>query len=126
MPQSSTAQRKFIAQFDHVTYRHYGKNVPALTDVNVKIKRGSFTLLVGPSGSGKSTLCMMLNGIIPQLLGGNLNGRVIVDNQAVDNSKVQELAHSVGMLFQDPEWIDRKSTRLNSSHIQKSRMPSSA
>ena len=23
-------------------------------------------------------------------------------------------------------WIDRKSTRLNSSHIQKSRMPSSA
>ena len=25
-----------------------------------------------------------------------------------------------------PEYIDRKSTRLNSSHIQKSRMPSSA
>ena len=24
------------------------------------------------------------------------------------------------------DWIDRKSTRLNSSHIQKSRMPSSA
>ena len=24
------------------------------------------------------------------------------------------------------KWIDRKSTRLNSSHIQKSRMPSSA
>ena len=23
-------------------------------------------------------------------------------------------------------WVDRKSTRLNSSHIQKSRMPSSA
>ena len=26
----------------------------------------------------------------------------------------------------DPQSIDRKSTRLNSSHIQKSRMPSSA
>ena len=26
----------------------------------------------------------------------------------------------------DPIWPDRKSTRLNSSHIQKSRMPSSA
>ena len=26
----------------------------------------------------------------------------------------------------DPWWKDRKSTRLNSSHIQKSRMPSSA
>ena len=26
----------------------------------------------------------------------------------------------------DNVWLDRKSTRLNSSHIQKSRMPSSA
>ena len=26
----------------------------------------------------------------------------------------------------DPSFLDRKSTRLNSSHIQKSRMPSSA
>ena len=34
-----------------------------------------------------------------------------------------------GTLFikvSSPIWIDRKSTRLNSSHIQKSRMPSSA
>ena len=29
-------------------------------------------------------------------------------------------------LFMLGRWIDRKSTRLNSSHIQKSRMPSSA
>ena len=28
--------------------------------------------------------------------------------------------------FRDPRFSDRKSTRLNSSHIQKSRMPSSA
>ena len=27
---------------------------------------------------------------------------------------------------EESEWADRKSTRLNSSHIQKSRMPSSA
>ena len=31
-----------------------------------------------------------------------------------------------GMLFTGWAWLDRKSTRLNSSHIQKSRMPSSA
>ena len=101
MPASSP----LIAQFDRVTYWHYGKDQPALTNVNVKIKRGSFTLLVGPSSSGKSTLCMMLNGIIPQLLGGKMEGRVTVDGQDVSDSKVQDLAHSVGILFQDPEWM---------------------
>ena len=30
------------------------------------------------------------------------------------------------VFFSDPVFPDRKSTRLNSSHIQKSRMPSSA
>jgi energy-coupling factor transport system ATP-binding protein len=88
-----------------VTYHHYGKTAPALTDVNITIKRGSFTLLVGPSGSGKSTLCMLLNGIIPQILGGELEGKVIVDGQDVSESKVQNMAHSVGILFQDPEWM---------------------
>ena len=58
---------KPLVQFDRVTYQHYGKPTPALMDVNLTVRRGSFTLLVGPSGSGKSTLCMLLNGIIPQM-----------------------------------------------------------
>ena len=62
-------------------------------------------MLVGPSGSGKSTLCMLLNGIIPQILGGKLTGTVTVDGQDVSNTPVQELAKSTGMLFQDPEWM---------------------
>lgn len=94
-----------LVRLSGVTYRHYGKTAPALSDINVNIRRGSFTLLVGPSGSGKSTLCMLLNGIIPQILGGKLEGRVIVDGQDVAESKVQNLAHSVGLLFQDPEWM---------------------
>ena len=96
---------KPLVQFDQVTYQHYGKPTPALSDVNLTVRRGSFTLLVGPSGSGKSTLCMLLNGNIPQILGGKLNGKVTVDGQDVSKTPVQELAKSTGMLFQDPEWM---------------------
>ncbi|HEX9389232.1 MAG TPA: energy-coupling factor transporter ATPase [Anaerolineales bacterium] len=96
---------KPLVQFDQVTYQHYGKTTPALSDINLTVRRGSFTLLVGPSGSGKSTLCMLLNGIIPQILGGELTGTVIVDGQDVSKTPVQELAKSTGMLFQDPEWM---------------------
>ena len=44
----------------------------------------------------------------------------------------QRLSQLVWMLFlkifddRESEWEDRKSTRLNSSHITRSRMPSSA
>jgi energy-coupling factor transport system ATP-binding protein len=96
---------KPLVKFDQVTYQHYGKPTPALSDVNLTVQRGSFTLLVGPSGSGKSTLCMLLNGIIPQILGGKLTGTVTVDENDVSNTPVQELSKSTGMLFQDPEWM---------------------
>ena len=94
-----------IVEFHRVTYTHYAKTSPALSDVNLTIKRGSFTLLVGPSGSGKSTLCQMLNGIIPHVLGGTMTGKVIVNEKDVSQSQVQNLASSVGLLFQDPEWM---------------------
>ena len=96
---------KPLVQFDQVTYTHYEKTTPALSDIHLTVRRGSFTLLVGPSGSGKSTLCMLLNGIIPQILGGKLTGTVTVDGQDVSKTPVQELAKSTGMLFQDPEWM---------------------
>ena len=35
-------------------------------------------------------------------------------------------AYRTWLTMTEPTWQDRKSTRLNSSHIQKSRMPSSA
>lgn len=94
-----------LVRFEQVTYKHYGKSAPALLDVNLTVQRGSFTLLVGPSGSGKSTLCMLLNGIIPQILGGKLGGSVMVNGHDVSKTPVQELASSTGMLFQDPEWM---------------------
>ncbi len=105
MAKPASAPNKPLVRFDRVTYQHYGKPTPALSEINLTVRRGSFTLLVGPSGSGKSTLCMLLNGIIPQILGGKLSGTVTVDGHDVSNTPVQELAKSTGMLFQDPEWM---------------------
>jgi energy-coupling factor transporter ATP-binding protein EcfA2 len=94
-----------IVTFERVTYTHFNQTVPTLMNVNLSIQGGSFTLLVGPSGSGKSTLCMLLNGIVPHLLGGELSGKVVVEGQDILQTTVKDLARSVGMLFQDPEWM---------------------
>jgi len=92
-----------LVTFERVTFTHYDRSAPALSGIDLSIRRGTVTLLVGPSGSGKSTLCMLLNGIIPHLLGGELSGKVIVDGHDVAATAVKDLAGSVGLLFQDPE-----------------------
>ena len=76
----------------------------ALNNVNIEVKEGEFVAVMGPSGCGKSTLLNIL-GLLDNPSGGEyyLNGKEV--------SKYTE---------------DRKSTRLNSSHVFSSRMPSSA
>ena len=71
------------------------------------MERGFTLWFTGLSGSGKSTIA---NAITPKLQA--LGKRV----EILDGDEVRTNL-SKG---------DRKSTRLNSSHIQKSRMPSSA
>ena len=44
----------------------------------------------------------------------------------VEKKTLAGLADLLALQTKKPEELDRKSTRLNSSHIQKSRMPSSA
>ena len=43
-----------------------------------------------------------------------------------DPKRLEDAKKEIGNVLAVPADIDRKSTRLNSSHIQKSRMPSSA
>lgn len=60
-------------------------------------------LLLGPTGCGKSTLALCLNGLIPQLVGGEMQGRVFIREQDTRQTPVGELARQVGLVFQDPE-----------------------
>ena len=56
----------------------YGRT-PILRDLNLKLRRGTFTGLLGANGSGKSTLIKTLLGILPPLAGRlefrQVNGR---------------------------------------------------
>ncbi|MFW9922065.1 MAG: ABC transporter ATP-binding protein [Candidatus Thorarchaeota archaeon] len=45
------------------TYKSIGGEVPAISDINLKIHSGEFVFIIGPSGSGKSTLLKVLTGL---------------------------------------------------------------
>ncbi|OMF37775.1 ABC transporter ATP-binding protein [Paenibacillus sp. FSL H8-0548] len=59
------------------TYPETGRGINA---VNLKLKRGSFTVITGPIGSGKTTLVRALLGLLPQQEGTvRWNGQVVED-----------------------------------------------
>ena len=87
-------------------HKRFGDNV-VLESISLKFEEGQLNGIMGPNGAGKTTCFNVLTG-----------------RYKPDRGTVTFAGEDITGL--SPRQIDRKSTRLNSSHIQKSRMPSSA
>jgi len=73
--------------------------VPALSGINLEIKKGSFIGIVGPSGSGKSTFLNVIGCLdVPS------RGRIFLDGQDIsllsENSLAEIRARKIGFVFQ--------------------------
>ena len=68
------ANQEILLQMKNITKR-FGK-VTALSNVNLKVKRGEVHALVGENGAGKSTLMNVLSGIYPA---GSYEGEINFD-----------------------------------------------
>lgn len=76
----------------------YPNNRRGLVDINLNIKPGRKTAILGINGSGKSTLLYHLNGInLPQ------TGSVEVLGKNVDKKSLREIRRKVGFLFDYPD-----------------------
>jgi energy-coupling factor transport system ATP-binding protein len=74
-----------------------------LSGINLDVFEGDFILLLGPSGCGKSTLTRCLNGLIPHLDQGTMEGKVQVKGKDTANHEIHEFALEIGMVFQNPD-----------------------
>lgn len=84
----------------------YQKNTPfesrALYDIDLSIKDGSYTAIVGHTGSGKSTVVQHLNALkIPTEGTVTIGDRVISEH--TENKQLKPLRKKVGIVFQFPE-----------------------
>jgi putative ABC transport system ATP-binding protein len=91
----------YAVQATSVT-RHYAMGssmIKAVDGVDLEIKAGEFTALLGQSGSGKSTLMNLIAG-----LDRPTGGAIVVDGKDLAQMTPEELAkyrrHTVGMVFQ--------------------------
>lgn len=77
---------------------------PALDGVSLEIGQGEYVGIVGLNGAGKTTLGLCLNGIIPHMLMGHGSGAVRVAGHDPWTTTVREMARTVGMVFDNPEF----------------------
>ena len=89
-----TAFRRSIT-FDDVWFS-YEPGEPVLKNINLEVRHGELTALVGASGAGKSTLV----DLIPRFYDPN-SGRVLIDGVDIRKFKISSLREKIATVSQD-------------------------
>lgn len=95
--------------------KYYANNLFAtrvLSDINLKIEKGEFVVILGPSGSGKTTLLNLISGMDRPTY-----GNVIVNNQYISTYNNEQLTtfrrQTLGYVFQQYGLLPNLTVREN-------------
>jgi energy-coupling factor transporter ATP-binding protein EcfA2 len=84
-------------RLEAVTYTYQG-DVVGVQDLHLEVPPGAYLAVVGPNGAGKSTTARLMNGLLRPT-----SGQVWVGKELTTDRLVGELAHQVGLCFQNPD-----------------------
>ncbi len=90
-------------EIESLSFRYRSASEQALRDIDLAIADEEFAVIMGPNEAGKSTLCLMLNGLIPHLVKGEMSGRVRTCGIDTQEHPVKTLFPHIGLVLQDFE-----------------------
>ena len=93
--------KKGDINFDNVSFKYSESLQNILQKINLNIKSGEMTALVGHSGAGKSTI---LN-LIPRFY-EPISGKIFIDNQAINEYSLRSLRNNISLVSQDVSLFD--------------------
>ena len=76
---------------------------PALSDINLSVRRGEYLAVLGHNGSGKSTLAKLLNMILTPTVGKIYINGIDITREDFTEDDVFDIRRRVGMVFQNPD-----------------------
>ena len=110
--------------FKNVNFKFDSQNEDTLNSINLEIKGGKMTSLVGHSGAGKSTI---LN-LIPRFYDCK-SGDIIIDNQSIYETKISSLRNNISLVTQDTTLFDdtiKNNISYSSSNVSQSQIEEAA
>ncbi len=95
-PKTGKTQFEESIVFEHVTYTYPGKNIPALSNLNFEIPKGSTFAILGSTGSGKTTLIQLLLRLFDPS-----EGRIRIDQENLKYCPLNNWKEQIGYVPQD-------------------------
>lgn len=83
-------------QFDHVSFSYPGSQGPVLDELDLTLRAGECTAIVGLNGAGKTTLVKLLTRLYEPT-----SGAIRVDDTDVRDYTVDAWRRQIGVIFQD-------------------------
>lgn len=86
---------------------------PAISDINLSVRKQTATAIIGPSGCGKSTFLRALNFMHDMIPKSRVTGEIIINKHSISEYDTVDLRKKVGMVFQKPNPFPKMSIYEN-------------
>jgi HlyD family secretion protein len=81
--------------FSNISFSYPGKDIPALSNINIKIPKNHKIAMVGSSGAGKSTMIDILLGLVTPS-----DGIIRIDGEELEQSSLRIFQNNIGFVPQ--------------------------
>lgn len=92
-----------VLNLQQLSFTPKGDEKSILGPIDLQLKQGEWLVILGGNGDGKSLLAQLLAGWYPDLLTGSVQGMGIVQNIALDKSRLVSLAPGRQLVQQSPQ-----------------------
>ena len=91
----------YVVEGKNISFE-YRDSLEGIQNVNFVLQPGEVILVTGNSGSGKSTFLKCLNGLIPRVVEGKLQGEILLNHQNTKDMSMAEISRHISSVFQNP------------------------